>query len=154
MLLVTFPWAHALRLWSEGCATEQVQPCPSAFGQPGSLKAEQQFIFALKTAVKSSEQSAFGKGVAMLPLVWNCCAAHSTQPPCPAHQTHFSCPCWGAQTHRHTAGSSIVFTCCWMTLWPPNNPSCPWFKLLLKFKVLAGQEQNHCKSKNQIVAEN
>lgn len=58
---VTAPSAHVPRmLGADGCAIEHVQPCPSAFGQQGSLKEVQQIIFALKMLVKLCEPPAFG----------------------------------------------------------------------------------------------
>lgn len=121
--------------WSEGCPTEQVQPCPSAFGQPDSFKEDQQFIFALKTPVKSSQQAAFGYICCHVAFgkcsVCNCrgavlLTAHShhilhTQHASPVH----------AEEHRHTAGSSIVLTCCWMNSDHIITSPLPWFKLLL-----------------------
>lgn len=47
-------------LVADGCAIEQVQPCPGAFGQQSSLKEDQQIIFALKMLAKLCEQPAFG----------------------------------------------------------------------------------------------
>lgn len=74
----------------------------------GSLEEDQQFICALKTPMKSSEQAAFGYiccHVAFGKCSFCACravvllTAHRHRVLHTKHMDSSSCPCWGAQTH-------------------------------------------------------